>query len=201
MVEVSIVNINVIKQAENQAVNVFNTLMKSDVGTQVIQSLQSHLIQHVSSTQENASELRIPLYPKKEPAATEQPTPLQIPNDPEVEELIEKIKLCCNSNLVSKVGKRYRIICGDSSTPTPADFIIDLKKGEGWATWTTLASDLVEDVDVIFSLSKSTLKSLLNGAISPFTAYMNGDVRISGTVADATGLKHLMDRAKEMRCL
>jgi hypothetical protein len=207
IVEVSVVKINILQPAENQAVNVFNTLMKSDVGTQVIQSLQSHLIQNVSS---NSSEnvIKIPLHqpPPRPPSQQQNPqsksSSIIIPNDPEVEELIAKIKQCCNANLVAKVQKRYRIICNDSSENTyPADFIIDLKSGDGWATWTTLANDLINDVDVIFSLSKQTLKALIEGQLSPFTAYMNGDVRISGTVADATGLKYLMDRAKEIRCI
>uniref|UniRef100_A0AC34GX47 Band 7 domain-containing protein n=1 Tax=Panagrolaimus sp. ES5 TaxID=591445 RepID=A0AC34GX47_9BILA len=204
IVEVSVTKINVLKQAENQAVNVFNTLMKSDVGTQVIQSLQSHIMQNVSSN--NAGNIpKIPLYPPQPPPQQQFPqpktSPVIIPNDPEVEELIAKIKQCCNSTLVAKVQKRYRIICNDSSENSPADFIIDLKSGDGWATWTTLANDLVNDVDVIFSLSKQTLKALIDGHLSPFTAYMNGEVRISGTVADATGLKYLMDRAKELRCI
>jgi hypothetical protein len=197
--EVSVVKINVLQQAENQAVNVFNTLMKSDVGSQVIQTLQSHLIQHVSSNSKDMP--NIPQYQLPPPPSNTQTKPsIKIPHDPEVEELIAKIKQCCNGNLVAKVRKRYRIICNDPCE-NPADFIIDLKNGEGWATWTTLASDLLNDVDVVFSLSKQTLKALVEGQLSPFAAYMNGDVRISGTVADATGLKHLMDRAKEIRCI
>ncbi|KAE9556485.1 hypothetical protein FO519_000370 [Halicephalobus sp. NKZ332] len=195
IVEVTVTKINVHKEAENQAISLFNKFMKSDVGSSVFQNLQSQLLQNVSST--NGTDTQ------NVPA---QPPPSQQPNasinvDMDLEELITKIRRCCDSNLVNRVGKRYRIICFGEDETIRGDFIVDLKEKQGWATWTSHAPDLLSDVDVTFSLSKQNLFALVSGELSPFTAYMNGVVQINGSVSDASGLKYLMERAREIRCM
>jgi putative sterol carrier protein len=53
--------------------------------------------------------------------------------------------------------------------------------------------------DVTFSLTYGTLLSLIRGQISPVSAYLNGNVRITGSVEDAMALNHLAARAKELK--
>jgi putative sterol carrier protein len=52
--------------------------------------------------------------------------------------------------------------------------------------------------DVTFSLSYATLISLIKSEISPVSAYLNGAVKISGSIEDAMALNHLAARAKEL---
>lgn len=192
--EVTVTKIIVHKEAENQAVALFNTIMKSDVGASVFQSLQSQLLQTM------VPKTKIPTQPVPVQPATEKIESEMI-IDKDIEELLSKIRHCCDSNLVNKVGKRYRIIClGEDNTPR-GDFLVDLKAKDGWATWTALATDLLNDVDVTFSMSKQSLFALVNEDSSPFSLYMNGLIQISGSVSDAAGLKHLMERARELRFL
>jgi hypothetical protein len=46
---------------------------------------------------------------------------------------------------------------------------------------------------VHFTLAKSTLLALVNGALSPLNAYMNGLVQIRGSIEDAIALRHLAE--------
>lgn len=192
IVEVTITKINVHKDAENQAISVFNTIMKSDAGKTVFGELQSALLQNCS--------LKPEVFPTPIPVPTEN-TATSFKVDPDIEEMILKIRRCCDINLVNKVQKRYRIICFGEDQQPCGDFIVDLKEKEGWATWTVHASDLMNDVDVSFSLSKQSLFALLKGELSPLQAYMNGLVKIDGSVSDATGLKYLMEKAREIHCI
>ena len=52
--------------------------------------------------------------------------------------------------------------------------------------------------DVTFTLSYSTLISLIQGEVSPVSAYLNGQVKIAGSIEDAMSLNHLAARAKEL---
>uniref|UniRef100_A0AC34R0A4 Band 7 domain-containing protein n=1 Tax=Panagrolaimus sp. JU765 TaxID=591449 RepID=A0AC34R0A4_9BILA len=192
--EVTVTKIIVHKEAENQAVALFNTFMKSEVGTSVFQSLQSQLLENVVP-KSNFPTQTVPAQPTREKINAE------VIVDKDIEELLLKIRQCCDSNLVNKVGKCYRIICFGEDNAPRGDFLVDLKAKDGWATWTAHATDLLNDVDVTFSLSKQSLFSLVNGELSPFSAYMNGLIQISGSVSDAAGLKHLMERAQELRCI
>ena len=196
IVEVTITKITVHKEAENQAISLFNKFMKSEAGSSVFQHFQTQLLQNIPTP---SGPVNTQTFPAQPPSTNQSNTPINV--DPDLEELIIKIRRCCDSNLVNRVGKRYRIVCfGEDETPR-GDIIVDLKEKEGWATWTAHAPDLLSDVDVTFSLSKQSLFALVSGELSPFTAYMNGNVQINGSVSDASGLKFLMERAREIRCI
>lgn len=196
IVEVTVTKMTVHKEAENQAISLFNKFMKSDAGSSVFQQFQSQFLQNIPTPNGPSNTQNVPTQP---PPTNQPNTSIHI--DPDLEELITKIRRCCDSNLVNRVGKCYRIVCfGEEETPR-GDFIVNLKTEEGWATWTAHAPDLLSDVDVTFSLSKQSLFALVSGELSPFSAYMNGVVQISGSISDASGLKFLMEKAREIRCI
>uniref|UniRef100_A0A7E4W0T0 SCP2 domain-containing protein n=1 Tax=Panagrellus redivivus TaxID=6233 RepID=A0A7E4W0T0_PANRE len=205
LLEVTVTKINIIKEGEDQTMALFHTLAKSEVGNTIIRHLQSQFIQHISSngTVTTLGEAMAKAQGETkiaDPPVNRQRSPPPITVDKDLEELLMKIRRCCDESLVAKVGKCYRIVCEDEKG-IAADVLVNLKQGAGSATWTALATDCNVDVDVTFCLSKQCLFALVAGEVSPFTAYMNGSVRISGSVADASGLQHLMDRAKELKCI
>lgn len=121
--------------------------------------------------------------------------------DSELKGLIERLRICCNAQLVAKVNKYYRIKCVHNfSDQKPfAEFDLNLVDGSGWCDWTQNVNNFSKSPDVEFTLQKATLFNLINNSISPMSAYINGQVSISGSVSDAMGLKYLAERAKELQ--
>ena len=52
--------------------------------------------------------------------------------------------------------------------------------------------------DVHFTLDKRTLIALVDGTLSPMTAYLDGLVQIQGSIQDAISLRHLAECAAEI---
>lgn len=69
--------------------------------------------------------------------------------------------------------------------------------GLGGCDWTQNVVD-APSPNVVFTLQKDTLFNIINGSISPFSAYINGLVSINGSISDTMGLKYLAERAKEL---
>jgi hypothetical protein len=110
--------------------------------------------------------------------------------------LIDRIRQCCDANLVAKIGKFYRIQCELDGRIYNID--LNLQHGNGYCALTPPNSTFQSPCDVTFSLTYTTLISLIQGEISPVSAFLNGNVRVSGNIEDAIGLKHLAARAKEL---
>jgi putative sterol carrier protein len=115
--------------------------------------------------------------------------------DPDINKLIERINRCCNESLVLKVGKCFRLRC-ICSTSEFCEFILDLSSGNGHCGF--VESTWPENIDVVITVRKDTLLALINGDISPISAYIDGSIQIQGSVADATLLRFLAERAKEI---
>lgn len=118
-----------------------------------------------------------------------------------METLIQKLRVCCNEQLVSKVRKYYRIKCVQNFTDSEVYEELDLNliDGSGWCDWTQNVGNSARSPDVVFTLQKKTLFDIINGSISPMSAYINGLVSINGSMSDTMGLKYLSERAKELR--
>lgn len=121
-------------------------------------------------------------------------------NDSELNALINQLRACCNSQLVAKVNKHYRIQCLNTTENggNTVEFDLNLKDGSGWCEWTHCLQT-PPSPDVIFTLQKSVLIAIVDGSQSSMSAYINGQVSIQGAISDAIGLKYLAERAKEIR--
>ncbi|KAI1733019.1 SPFH domain / band 7 family domain-containing protein [Ditylenchus destructor] len=189
--KITVTQVKVMKQGENQAVGLFNTLLKSDMGSQLMNHFAPQLSAYLADSNKDG---------------TNQSNPVKVPSkdqgfstlDPDLETLIVKINRCCDSCLVEKVRKYYRIRCIDS-TSGPVELDIDLSEYHGWCGWTTEERRQSKKVDVHFTLQKETILSLVNGDLSAMSAYINGQISIEGSVTDAVPLKYLADRAKELK--
>lgn len=181
--EISTSNIQVMKEGENQAVSLFNSLLKSDVGTTVMGHLGEHLKSYVAEAAPSSLAANVGLqHPQATPA---------VYRDPELDEIVRKVRRIVDEKLVAKVGKTYRIRCLEKSGAS-SDIFVDLRNGSGSCMW---ADASTPQPDVEFLMTKETLLALIEGRISPWSAYLNGAVTVYGSLSDAVGLKFLADAA------
>nr|CAD2170479.1 unnamed protein product [Meloidogyne enterolobii] len=116
----------------------------------------------------------------------------------ELDQLLQRIRLvlfqnCGGGNLLKRVNKCFRVKCTDCLNNN--EFDIDLREScGGWCGWTwQRGGELSPLPDVHFTLSKTTIISLINNQLSPMSAYINGLVQIQGSIQDAILLKNLAD--------
>uniref|UniRef100_A0A915E318 Band 7 domain-containing protein n=1 Tax=Ditylenchus dipsaci TaxID=166011 RepID=A0A915E318_9BILA len=177
--KISVTQMNVVKQGENQAMNLFNTLLKSDMGSQVMQHFTPHIKAYMESNGGAAN------------------TPKQTQPNPFTSYVNSQKQVAAFYH--GQVGKYYRIRCVDSKVG-PVEFDINLKQaGRAGCDWTTHPGTQHQQIDVAITLQKETLFNLVNGAVSPMSAYINGQVTIAGPVDAAVALKHLAERAKDCK--
>ncbi|CAD5218801.1 unnamed protein product [Bursaphelenchus okinawaensis] len=191
LTDVKVLNAKVVKPGDNNTFNTFTQIMKSDAGKhmfgmigEVMKEALGHDILGMATknaAQPNATTINIP---QAGPSA----------KHTVFNEIINKISLCCDSILVSKVGKRYRIHCDCGGYVETAD--LNLSEGTG-----SVSTNPNQDFNpnVTFSLSIKVLNDLINGDMSPWSAYLNGHVKLEGSVDDAMSLKHLSERARALK--
>uniref|UniRef100_A0A1I8BAY8 PHB domain-containing protein n=1 Tax=Meloidogyne hapla TaxID=6305 RepID=A0A1I8BAY8_MELHA len=206
---INITKINVIKTGENGAVSIFKTLIRSDVGKQFLDvfgcpnNMRDFI---VDGEGKEKTKMKLADESKKvvdtfSTASTEkQNSPSTLNSiseerveDTELENLLQRIRLTLFQNggsLLKRVDKCFRVKCTDC----PSEFDIDLREScGGWCGWTWQREDFSLFPDVHFTLAKTTIISLINGQLSPMSAYINGLVQIRGSIQDAILLKNLAD--------
>ncbi|CAK5105617.1 unnamed protein product [Meloidogyne enterolobii] len=219
---INITKINVIKPGENGAVSIFKTLIRSDVGKQFLDVFGcpvNNLNNFVSegggkNKEKNLIKLSNDEFKKIadtfSTASTEKQNSPSILNsiseekiveeedNDELEQLLQRIRLvlfqnCGGGNLLKRVNKCFRVKCTDCLNNN--EFDIDLREScGGWCGWTwQRGGELSPLPDVHFTLSKTTIISLINNQLSPMSAYINGLVQIQGSIQDAILLKNLAD--------
>lgn len=196
--EVTVTQIRITKQNENQALSFINAFVKSDMGTKILGRLESHIRENISSTNVPPNQQYETTNAKLSERIEPRSTIGNATRDPELDSLVQHLRSCCNEKLVSRVGKCFRICCEDALNG-PAEVLLDLKEGVGSCEWIDHNTNAQADAEIV--LKKETLFSLINGSISPLSAYINGAVTIRGSIADVASLKFLAERAKEIRML
>jgi len=185
----SINQLKMIKEGENPFISVLNTIIKSDVGSQMIGQIGTGLKAYMESNSSNFDSSIM-----KSPQKAENNFCEQVVHDEELSKLVERINRLCSETLVSNVQKRYKIRCilpsGDVS-----NIHLDLSHGSGGCQ---MANSDPYKPDVVISLRKDTLYLLINNEISPISAYINSLIQIEGSVSDAIKLKFLADISKEL---
>ncbi|KAF7635753.1 PHB domain-containing protein [Meloidogyne graminicola] len=191
---INITKINVIKAGENGAVSVFKTLIRSDVGKQFLGVFGSNLNDIVSKVENNEETKKtVETFSTTSTIENKSSSTSLEDNieDSELEQLLQRVRLVLFKNsesLLKRVNKCFRIKCTECSN----EFDVDLREANGgWCGWTWQRKESLFDVH--FTLSKSTLFSLVNNQITPISAYINGLVQIRGSIQDAILLKNLAD--------
>lgn len=223
--KITINQLKILQQGENPVISLFNSFMKSDTGSQLVDQIGAGLKAYMdTSSKESAQpnkdhlmevfkyQLILSIFEIKQnphsPLSTQTTTQnsMQIQQtasnfaimpDVEIVQLLERINRCCNESLVAKVGKCFRIRCVDAQN-TCSEIDLDLRFGSGWCGFVTAAGAASRTVDVLITLRKETLFALVNDEISPLSAYIDGSIQIQGSVADAIKLQHLAERSKEL---
>ncbi|CAJ0579790.1 unnamed protein product, partial [Mesorhabditis spiculigera] len=193
--EVELSEVKVEKAGENMGMAALSAVAKSEVGQQIwsvigptLEDIAKEAQEQKKDEDEYTSASLIDLsglngedtLPKKLP----QPTGPQV----DITKLLAIVNLGIDDSLTHAVGKVYQIHCEGHES-----FYIDLKHGSGKA-----AKGTIEHPNVVLHVQGSILSGLLSGAISPLTAYMNGSLRIEGSVQDATSLSHLAQRVSHL---
>lgn len=200
--DVSLEAIRVIKHGENQTINIFQQLLSSDVGKQLLGALGSQAVELLAEheaeiqTTSTRSSFDQPSLSSASTIPISSLHPAEVPSNATLDSLVDQIRRCCDANLVAKIGKYYRIQCELDGRVYAID--LNLQCGDGYCTMAAPDERLQPPSDVTFSLTYTTLIALIRGEISPVSAYLNGNVRITGSVEDAMALNHLAARAKEL---
>lgn len=206
--KVDISQLKIIKQGENPAVSLFSTFMKSNAGQELIGHLGKGLQTFVSDSTNSTTKSNEGLCNNFEcdVASTNKDAENSVPNnlniqdlmqksksDAEIKILIQRINSCCSISLVSKVNVYYRIKSLGSNHEFD-EFDIDLRTGAGWCGFSTCNEAAP---DVFISLKRDTLFALINGSLTPLSAYINGLISVTGSITDAVKLKYLAEKASE----
>lgn len=106
-------------------------------------------------------------------------------------DLINAINSHLGTVLVKEFGYIYKfVMTGEASLEASGIFYLDLKNGEGQAGF---GYPLIEEPDVTLTLSSGLFQELLARQISPFNAYMGGQLVVSGDLRAAMKLGGLVE--------
>lgn len=191
--QIKVTQTKVIKEAENQALSLFNTIMKSEMGTQLLSFFEPQIKTIIEENFKIDNNSNKNCYNNIESSNSNNRETV-INRDPDLDKLLKRIQACCDEQLVNKVKKLYLIRCLTKDGSIVGEFNLNLRDGKGYCDWQDFKNST--KVDVIFSLQKETLFSIINDTLSPLSAYLNGSVVINGSVSDAFPLKYLAERAK-----
>lgn len=93
-----------------------------------------------------------------------------------------------DEHLVKTIGRVFQVNCSGLSP-----IVIDLKHPPGSCTKGTVAN-----ADVVFEMSRAVFLQIITEEVSPVAAYMQGSLRVIGSVQDAMSLKYLAERVKQL---
>ncbi|CAD5226709.1 unnamed protein product [Bursaphelenchus xylophilus] len=194
MSDLKVLDAKVVKEPDNTTLNTFHQIMKSDAGKQMFGMIGEAVKETLGQDLLSGFQPQPPLndtfnmtpqcLPKAGPSNT----------NPGFNRIISKISMCCDSSLVSKVGRRYRIVCDCSGSVEIAE--LDLCHGAGSIS---VNASQHFNPHVTISLALQTLNDLITGDLSPLTAYLNGSVKIEGCMEDVITLKFLSEKARDLK--
>uniref|UniRef100_A0A8R1HHQ2 PHB domain-containing protein n=1 Tax=Caenorhabditis japonica TaxID=281687 RepID=A0A8R1HHQ2_CAEJA len=188
--DIEMSDVKVVKEGENMGLSALNTVAKSDAGQQLWQVIGPVFEDFTKEcaaeekTKKEKEETLVDLSDEKS-TSTEGCTSSSSKNPSlDIDHLITVANLAIDEHLVRLIGKVFQINC------TNVDPIcIDLKHGAGSAYKGTSTN-----ADVIFESSLDVFAKIITKSLSPVAAYMNGSLKVRGSVQDAMQLKYLVER-------
>jgi len=187
IVEVTMSDPKVIKEAENMALNMINRVFKSEMGSRLMSEHITPVLQNLAMQQGQSKEQLIDV--STPPGLTkEQLIDVSTPPDLDLDQLISRICLVLDRDLVQSINQVYQVDCLDLGL-----FFVDLKHGDGSA-----GRGQHPHPTVTFSLDQTTLNGLITGSHSPTQAYMTGRLKVNGDLSATHGLRLLADRLSSL---
>ncbi|VDN52834.1 unnamed protein product [Dracunculus medinensis] len=193
VIKIELSDIKVIKEGENMALNLFNKILKSEFGSQILGTLsktahefiaeqQQQQQQYESKQEENPSEDLIQF-------SSTVPNNVEFKNtnktEINIDELINYLSMIIDERLVTTIGQVFQIRCKDFG-----DFYLNLKNGSG-----KCMRGLYAGADVVFELNQETLRQIIKQKISPVQAYLNGSLKITtGSLKSASKFSVIFER-------
>ncbi|VDP47323.1 unnamed protein product [Heligmosomoides polygyrus] len=189
--EVELSDVKIIKEAENMGLAALNSVMKSSTGTKLWEAIAPH-VEEFARTNNGEAGFGEPMDPGPS-ACSSPPDPLiniELTDDRLVDEdrLITAINMVIDEHLVKTIGRVFQVNCSGLSP-----IVIDLKHPPGSCTKGTVAN-----ADVVFEMSRAVFLQIITEEVSPVAAYMQGSLRVIGSVQDAMSLKYLAERVKQL---
>ncbi|VDN02860.1 unnamed protein product [Thelazia callipaeda] len=208
IIKVELSEVKVIKEGENMALSIFSKVLKSEVGSQIMETLtgaaqdfvtlsnvekqerDQYLKQQTDRCQETAKHLKIDLSGLSEKDSHEEKNSGYSLNDCldtldiDIDHLLCSLTMVIDEQLVTSVGHIFQVYCTEFG-----EFYIDLKNGAGQC-----CNGVNPKADVTFYLDRELLFKIIRGKVTPIQAYTNGSIRIVGAVKAALKLTLLSDR-------
>ena len=119
----------------------------------------------------------------------EAPTPTMAAPGNTPEGVFQQVKSLLNEEIVNKVQATFLFVADGKD---PGVWLLDLKNGAG----SVGPSDLDTKADVTFKMDSENLVAMFQGQMNPTTAFMKGQLKISGNLAQAMALEKLMGKMK-----
>ncbi|CAB3409112.1 unnamed protein product [Caenorhabditis bovis] len=185
--DVQISDVKIVKEGENMGLSAINTVVKSDAGQQLWQvigpTFEEFAKECMSETKKETNDgPLVDLSDGQGPSTSSQAPAIDI------DHLITVANLAIDEHLTRLISKVFQINFVDADD----NIVIDLKHGEGSAS-----RGHAPNPDVTFETKLEVFARIAQKSISPVTAYMNGSLKVKGSIQDAMLLKHLIERMSD----
>ncbi|XGW18639.1 hypothetical protein V3C99_002893, partial [Haemonchus contortus] len=197
--DVEISDVKILKEGENMGLAALSSVVKSDAGAKLWEVIAPHVEEFARSVKSQAStdkpgEPMDPGGPSSESNVTNETLiDIEQSNDdsPEIDEdrLITVINMAIDEQLTKAIGSVFQISCPDAQP-----IVIDLKHPPGSCT----RGSPVPNPDVIFEMSRAVFSKIITQQLSPVTAYMQGSMKVYGSLQDAISFRYLAERVKHL---
>ncbi|VDK71500.1 unnamed protein product [Litomosoides sigmodontis] len=194
--KVELSEVKVIKEGENMALATFNKVLKSELGSRIIETIKGAAQEFVEEQQkqqpnhqqqiENCRKRNIvDLSEEKLDEKNELRCVLNNSlKNLDIDRLLCSLTMVIDKQLVASVGHVFQVNCTGFG-----DFYVDLKNGSG-----NCCKGISPTTDVTLGLSREVLLKILKKEITPMQAYLDGSLQIVGSVRAAVRLTLLSDR-------
>ncbi|CAI4226459.1 unnamed protein product [Auanema sp. JU1783] len=178
---VELSEIKIIKEGENMGLAALSAVASSETGKQLWQVIEPALSEFAKANEGGESEILIDTKPSED---------ILIDLSPglDIDQLVSVINLAIDEQLTRSIGKIFQVNCSGL-----APMYIDLKHSPG-----TCALGQSNNPDVVFETTQLIFFQLIKKTLSPINAYMNGSLKIKGSIQDALSLKYLAERISEL---
>ncbi|EFO26277.2 SCP-2 sterol transfer family protein [Loa loa] len=194
--KVELSEVKVIKEGENMALATFNKVLKSELGSRIIETIKGaaqefvvqqqqkrqsvHQQQIGNHTERDRADLSGELRKKNELRCTLNNSLKFL----DIDHLLCSLTMVIDNQLVASVGYIFQVNCTEFG-----NFYVDLKNGSG-----NCCKGISPTADVTLCLNRELLFKILKKEVTPMQAYLDGSLRILGSVKAAVRLTLLSDR-------
>lgn len=183
--DVEMSDVKIVKEGENMGMSALSSVAKSDAGQQLWQVIGPAFEDFAKECAAEAKEKEAaPLVDLSDGPSTSSSIPSKSTPSIDVDHLITVANMAIDEHLVRLIGRVFQINCADVDP-----ICIDLKHGAGTAFKGTSPNP-----DVTFESRYDIFARIITKDLSPVTAYMNGSLKVRGSIQDAMQLKYLVER-------